>query len=182
MTAPARIVALVGQAMSAHIAMVNAEAEYKAKKERFRDFVENIIPEAMEAEELSAVTLATGDVVTIKEVTRASITEEHRAAAHGYLLEAGRADMIKTYVTGVFGLGQYDAAHQYAKDLQVIMGEKNVTIKRSVPGPTLAKFVREKFDAGAEFPAELLGAVRLREAQLPGLKPSKQFEKEEDDG
>ena len=206
MTAKAspRIVALVGEALNAQSAMQSAEQDFKAKKARFRDLLENIIPEALDAEEVDTVELPTGDVVTIKSVTRASITEERRELAYDYLRQVGLDGMIKGQLIVQFGLKEYALFQSFKKmmervfpdmpvkltwegpgdgsDQRVVQSlealmrdaigpDRKIIAKETVPGPTLTSWVRKQLDSGVDFPADLFGAVRVREAQIPGLKP-----------
>ena len=202
--APARLIALVGEAMNAHIALQAAEAEFRAKREHFRHLTENVIPEYMEAEELEEAILPTGDVVGVKTVTRASITQEHREAAYEYLRANGHDNMIKGQVIIQFGLKEYAHYKSFHAMMQrvfpelpievtwvgrpgesdrgvtqslmelvrsAIGPERKIDTKETVPGATLVSFVKKQLDAGTEFPSDLFGAVRTRQAQIPGLKP-----------
>lgn len=167
--ATARLVTLAGEAMNAQIAMQAAEADYKAKKARFRDLMENIIPEALDAEELDVAVLPTGDLMSTDEKTFGSITAEHRAEAYHWLRNNGQEGMIKTQLVVPFKLRD-KRVESVTQVLQEALPDVKIEVKETVPGSTLLSFIRTMLDAGADWPADLFGAVRVRQAVLPGVK------------
>jgi hypothetical protein len=77
---------------------------------------------------------------------------------------------IRVVWEGADGESDRDVAVALERLIRSALEGRGLTVTDSVPGPTLKKWVREQFEAGNDFPAELFGAVQIRRAVIPGLK------------
>ena len=173
------------------------ESQLKTEKETLRNILENVLPEAMDAAEVTEVTLPDGRVAALKRSYHASITDEHRAAAHQWLVETKRDYMIKRRVTVQFGLKEFALAQQFERMVRRIFPDQPVTLEwhgeenpdaffaslqgiiesafeghklvltDTVPGSTLVAFAKIMLQKGETWPAELFGAFERRALVIP---------------
>lgn len=176
------------------------EEKLKQEKESLRNMLENTLPEAFEQDEVAAIILPDGRKVEIRNSYHASITEEHRSAAHQWLVDTKRDHLLKRQLIVQFGLKEFALAQTLERMLARIFPDKPVTlewhgednpdaffvafqgmvdqmfeghkviIKDTVPGSTLVAFAKVMLQKGEDFPADLFGAYERRSVHIPDPK------------
>ena len=146
--------------LAAEKALEAAEVEQKRAKDALKKIQEVTIPELMDEAKLSEFKTESGVKISVKENIRASISAANRPDAFAWLREHGHEALIKRQVTVMFGKGEDATAAEAIKALEE--RELPVDDKSSVHAQTLAKFIREKLEAGEEVPMELFGVFRQR--------------------
>ena len=180
--------------------VAEAEATLKVERETLRNMLENVIPEAFDQAGTHSVVLADGRVVEIKTSYHASITEEHRAAAHAWLVDTKRDHLLKRRITVQFGLKEFALAQTFERMVRRIFPDKPVTVEwhgeenpdafhvalttmveeafeghqlvisDTVPGSTLVAFAKVMLQQGKDWPADLFGAFQRRAVHIPEPK------------
>jgi hypothetical protein len=116
---------------------------------------------------VSSLTLTNGASINIRQTYYASISEERRAAAHNWLRSHDFDGIIKNTVIASFGKGEDEKANEA---LRLLM-EQDYAVERkeTVHPQTLKSFIRELYEKGVEFPAQLFGAgvVNVSTVTLP---------------
>lgn len=140
------------------------EAQLTAKREELREVAERQVPELMDSLNLAEFRTASGLKIAVQETIRASIPAAQAPAAFAWLREHGHGALIKRALSVSFGKGEDDRAQALAAELEAkgFVPED----KTSVHPSTLAAFVREKLQAGAELPVELFGVHRQRASKI----------------
>ena len=113
-------------------------------------------------------TLDDGTKVEIKSTYGAHIKVDNRDEAFAWLKKAGHDDIIKNVTSCQFGRGEDNQAIDFVK-LAESQGFP-VTQKRDVHPSTLKAFVRERVEAGDDFPMDLFGAFIGQRATIKGAK------------
>ncbi|MCK5604420.1 hypothetical protein KAR91_21195 [Candidatus Pacearchaeota archaeon] len=144
-------------------ALVDADADIKAMddklkkaKERSRYLREESIPTMMQELDLESLTLSTGQKLTIKSDVHASITEENKVKAFGWLEDNGHGGLIKSVVKVEFGRGELEAAGHLVTELQA--NGVDPEFKEHVHPTTLKAFLREEIRQGRKVPMGLFNA------------------------
>ena len=105
---------------------------------------------------MSHFALDDGSTVEVKQTYGASILVEKRPEAYEWLRDNGYDDIIKNTVACQFGRGEDDLASAFAAFAQQ---QGYVPDQKTEVHPqTLRAFVKERCEAGEEFPMELFGA------------------------
>lgn len=127
--------------------------EYKKELLRLTD---EELPAMLAELGLSSFSLDDGSTVEVKQTYGASIKVDNRPAAFEWLREHGYDDIIKNTVACSFGRGEDDRASAFAAfaEKEGYFAEQ----KTEVHPQTLRAFVKERVEAGDEFPMELFGA------------------------
>lgn len=125
------------------------------KKELLR-LTDEELPAMLAELGLSSFSLDDGSTVEVKQTYGASIKVDNRPAAFEWLREHGYDDIIKNTVACSFGRGEDDRASAFAAfaEKEGYFAEQ----KTEVHPQTLRAFVKERVEAGDEFPMELFGA------------------------
>ena len=113
-------------------------------------------------------TLEDGSKVELKTTYGAHIKVDNRDQAFEWLKTNGYGDIIKNVTSCQFGRGEDDRAVDFVK-LAEAQGLP-VQQKREVHPNTLKAFVRERVEAGDDFPMELFGAFVGQRAVIKGAK------------
>ena len=105
---------------------------------------------------ISSFSLDDGSTVQVKQTYGASILVKNRPDAYNWLRDKGYDDIIKNTVVCQFGRGEDDRASSFSAfaEQQGFIPEQ----KTEVHPQTLRAFVKERCEAGEDFPMELFGA------------------------
>lgn len=155
---------LAEQQAAAEAEVAKAEAALNRAKEVLKDLAERQVPDAMEQVGLSEFKTATGLVIKIDEIIRASIPNPQLFAALAWLKAHNHSALIKRSVVLNFGKGEDDKADKLLREL--VEQGLEPTDKAGVHPQTLGAFVREKLEKGEEVPLDLFGVFRQRVARI----------------
>lgn len=128
------------------------EERSKLKKEEYRELAEKTLPEAMQQAGLNSFELKNGYSIGLQDIISASINDENREAAHGWLREQGFGDIIKNEVIVSFGKEEDEKASYLCEELQ--KRALQVLQQEKVHPSTLKAFVKERIKNGEELPAD----------------------------
>ena len=137
-------------------AVETLENALKERKKQLQKLTDEEMPALLAEIGMSSFTLDDGSTVEIKQTYGASILVKNRPEAHNWLREKGFDDIIKNTVLCQFGRGEDEEAIAFA-----YLAQKQGYIpqqKTEVHPQTLRAFVKERCEAGEEFPMELFGA------------------------
>ena len=152
-----RTVAELARAIAAKEAEVaDIERQLKDSKKELLKLTDEDLPACMAEMGLASFTLDDGSQIDVKPTYGASILVDNRPAAYEWLRDNGYDDIIKNNVSVSFGRGEDDLANAFKA-----VAEKEgyfPTQETSIHAGTLKAFVRERIEAGDEFPMELFGA------------------------
>ena len=144
------------------------EAKLKEAKKELLRISDEEIPNLMSETGLSSLKLDDGSSLDIKNIYGASILVANREKAYDWLREHGHDDIIKNRVVATFGRGQEDDAKVF---MRVAYDNGVATDQESKIEPqTLKAWVKERMEAGEEFPTELFGAFMGQRAIIKGGK------------
>tara|TARA_Y100000114_G_C11708136_1_gene302033 strand:- start:263 stop:844 length:582 start_codon:yes stop_codon:yes gene_type:complete len=132
------------------------EQELKEEKKALIKLTDEEMPSMLAEIGMSSFALDDGSTVEVKQTYGASILVEKRPEAYEWLRDNGYDDIIKNTVACQFGRGEDDQASAFAAfaQQQGYVPEQ----KTEVHPQTLRAFVKERCEAGEEFPMELFGA------------------------
>ena len=147
------------------------EGDLKAAKKRHIKLTDEEMPAMLAEIGISSFTLDDGSTVEIKQTYGASILVKNRSEAFEWLRDKGHDDIIKNTVLCQFGRGEDDLAGAFAAFAQTqgYVPEQ----KTEVHPQTLRAFVKERCEAGEDFPMELFGAWIGQRAVIKNVKGSK---------
>jgi|TARA_R110000868_G_scaffold118_6_gene1222 hypothetical protein len=137
-------------------AIETAEAFLKTRKEEMQQLTDELLPAAMEELGMKSFVLEDGAKVEVRQLYGASIPVARKPEAFEWLREQGFDDIIKNSVTCIFGRGEDDKAHSF-RDMATEQGFEPQQ-KEDVHASTLKAWVRERVEAGDDFPMDLFGA------------------------
>tara|TARA_R100000742_G_C4279072_1_gene102840 strand:- start:2298 stop:2867 length:570 start_codon:yes stop_codon:yes gene_type:complete len=144
------------------------DAELKEAKKELLRISDEEIPNLMTETGLSSFKLDDGSSLEIKSIYGASILVANREKAYDWLRDHGHDDIIKNKVVATFGRGQEDDAKVF---MRVAYDNGVATDQESKIEPqTLKAWVKERMEAGEEFPMELFGAFIGQRAIIKGGK------------
>jgi hypothetical protein len=146
------------------------EASMEEANDQLRNLRENLLPAAMLEVGMSSFKLADGTSITVDTYYSAKIPDDREDDAFKWLRNTGNDALIKREVKCLFGKGEDEKATMITTLLVkagVIPEDKS-----SVHPMTLKAFVREKIEAGEEFPQELFGVFVGNRAKLTPVKQS----------
>jgi hypothetical protein len=134
----------------------NLEKTLKARKEDLRKQSEEELPSMMAEIGVNSFELDDGSRVTVKDLYGGHISAANRDAAYQWLRENNFDDIIKNTLSIVFGRGEDQEADRYMKILEGygLLPEQNTGVHPS----TLKAWIKERMEAGDEFPMDLFGA------------------------
>jgi hypothetical protein len=132
------------------------EKTLKARKEDLRKQSEEELPSMMAEIGVNSFELDDGSRVTVKDLYGGHISATNRDAAYQWLRENNFDDIIKNTLSIVFGRGEDQEADRYMKILEGhgLLPEQNTGVHSS----TLKAWIKERMEAGDEFPMDLFGA------------------------
>lgn len=136
------------------------DAQLEAAKLALIQVQEVDLPSALQEYGMAEIKMDDETKITIKQEYYATIKEEKRGEAFGWLINNGHGDLIKHDVTTSFTRGQDDEARR----LMELLEENNVnfTDKKHVHPQTLRAFVREQIEGGNPIPLETF-SVHVRQ-------------------
>ena len=152
-----KTVAELARAIAAKEAQVaDLDRQLKDAKKELLKLTDEDLPASMAEMGLASFTLDDGSQIDVKPTYGASILVDNRPKAYEWLRDNGYDDIIKNNVSVSFGRGEDDLANAFKA-----VAEKEGYVPQqdtSIHAGTLKAFVRERIEAGDEFPMELFGA------------------------
>ncbi|MAZ71780.1 MAG: hypothetical protein CMC70_01405 [Flavobacteriaceae bacterium] len=144
------------------------DRELKDEKQNLLKMTDEDLPSTMADLGLSKFSLDDGSTVEVKATYGASILVKNRPAAYEWLRDNGYDDIIKNVVSCQFGRGEDDqaSAFQAFASQQGYPADQN----ESIHSQTLKAFVKERIEAGEDFPHDLFGAYVGQRAVIRGVK------------
>ena len=136
--------------------IANLEKLAKDLKKSVLKLTDDEMPAMLAELGISSFSLDDGSTVEVKQTYGASILVDNRPKAYDWLRDNGYDDIIKNTVLCQFGRGEDDQASAFSA-----FAESKGFIpqqKTEVHPQTLRAFVKERCEAGEEFPMELFGA------------------------
>jgi len=139
------------------------EAELKVLKQDRQKLTVELIPGVMDEMGVERIDVD-GVTVSRKLIVSASISEEKRDAAFGWLRENGLDDIIKNDVVVSFGRGEDNAA----KNAVGILREQGFDpdVKTHIHPQTLKAFVKERVEGGKPIDLDMFGAYVVNAAEI----------------
>ena len=144
------------------------DRELKDEKQNLLKLTDEDLPSTMADLGLSKFSLDDGSTVEVKPTYGASILVKDRPAAYDWLRDNGFDDIIKNIVSCQFGRGEDDRAsafHAFASQQGYPTSQNE-----SIHAGTLKAFVKERIEAGEDFPHQLFGAYVGQRAIIKGAK------------
>ena len=136
--------------------ILDLEQKLKDEKKALLKMTDEDLPSLLAEAGLSSFTLDDGSKVEIKQTYGGSILIENRPKAFEWLRENGYGDIVKNKISCQFGQGEDDEAHRFARMAQ---GQGYVTDQKEEVHPQkLRAWIKERVEAGEDFPLELFGA------------------------
>lgn len=152
-----KTVSELARAIAAKEAQVaDLDRQLKDAKKELLKLTDEDLPASMAEMGLASFTLDDGSQIDVKPTYGASILVDNRPKAYEWLRDNGYDDIIKNNVSVSFGRGEDDLANAFKA-----VAEKEGYVPQqdtSIHAGTLKAFVRERIEAGDEFPMELFGA------------------------
>ena len=148
--------------------VADLERQHKDAKKELLRLTDEELPASMAEMGLASFTLDDGSTIDVKPTYGASILVANREAAYEWLRDHGYDDIIKNDVSVSFGRGEDDMAGSFKAlaEKEGYVPQQNTTIHSQ----TLRAFVRERVEAGDEFPMDLFGAYVGQRAVIKGAK------------
>lgn len=148
--------------------VADLERQHKDAKKELLRLTDEELPASMAEMGLASFTLDDGSTIDVKPTYGASILVANREAAYEWLRDHGYDDIIKNDVSVSFGRGEDDMAGSFKSlaEKEGYVAQQNTTIHSQ----TLRAFVRERVEAGDEFPMDLFGAYVGQRAVIKGAK------------
>ena len=119
----AQIDATANQLMEAMLEVDGEQEHLKAKQDRVRDLSERQLPELLDAARQLELKTASGLLVKLNNVVRASISEAKKVNAFKWLRKQGHGAIIKTTIEIPFQAGQDKHAQELKAFLEFLMRE-----------------------------------------------------------
>lgn len=148
--------------------VADLERQFKESKKELLRLTDEELPASMAEMGLASFTLDDGSTIDVKPTYGASILVANREKAYDWLRDHGYDDIIKNNVAVSFGRGEDDMAGAFKA-----LAEKegySAQQSTSIHSQTLRAFVRERIEAGDEFPMDLFGAYVGQRAVIKGAK------------
>ena len=135
--------------------IASLEGDLKAAKKKLIKLTDEEMPAMLAEIGIASFALDDGSTVEVKQTYGASILVDKRPEAYDWLRDHGHDDIIKNTVLCQFGRGEDDQAGAFAAfaHQQGFVPEQ----KTEVHPQTLRAFVKERCEAGEDFPMELFG-------------------------
>ena len=132
------------------------EEKLSAEKKALLKLTDEDLPGMFLELGLNKLELEDGSTVEVKQTYGASIKVDNRPAAYDWLRDNGYDDIIKNTVACAFGRGEDEVAKRFAEFAS--QQGFDAQTKTDVHPQTLRAFIKERVEAGDEFPMELFGA------------------------
>ena len=132
------------------------EKSLKESKKALQKLTDEEMPAMLAEIGISSFSLDDGSTVEVKQTYGASILVQNRPTAFEWLRDHQYDDIIKNTVLCQFGRGEDDQASAFSAfaETQGFIPQQ----KTEIHPQTLRAFVKERCEAGEEFPMELFGA------------------------
>jgi len=132
------------------------ETSLKESKKALQKLTDEEMPAMLAEIGISSFALDDGSTVEVKQTYGASILVQNRPTAFEWLRDHQYDDIIKNTVLCQFGRGEDDQASAFSTfaETQGFLPQQ----KTEIHPQTLRAFVKERCEAGEEFPMELFGA------------------------
>ena len=150
------IAALARSVRDKEATISDLEQRLKDEKKALLKLTDEEMPAMLAEIGMASFSLDDGSTIDIKQTYGASIRVEKRPEAFEWLRDNGYDDIIKNTVACQFGRGEDDQASAFAAFAQ--QQGYAPDHKTEVHPQTLRAFVKERCEAGEEFPMELFGA------------------------
>lgn len=144
----ARLTKLGQKLLAQQHAVACIEEDLAAANVVLRDIAEVQLPSLMAELGLSSFTLTSGQVINIKDVFAAQISEDRRENAHKWLEDNGLGGIIKRRVVVAFNREQEKQAQHLVRNLSKYKTPMDYTVERKVDPNTLKKTVKELMEGG----------------------------------
>lgn len=155
--------------MEQHIA--NLEEQLKNATDTMNHISQSLIPEAMMAVGMESFKMADGSTVKVEKFYSGKIPEDKSIEAFAWLRQTGNDSLIKRNVSLMFGKGEDHLADTVVELLREHGAEP--VDKATVHPMTLKSFIREQYESGSNFPADLFGAFVGNKTKIaPAKKPA----------
>jgi len=148
--------------------VADLERQFKESKKELLRLTDEELPASMAEMGLASFTLDDGSTIDVKPTYGASILVANREKAYDWLRDHGYDDIIKNNVAVSFGRGEDDMAGAF----KALAEKEGYSAQQdtSIHSQTLRAFVRERIEAGDEFPMDLFGAYVGQRAVIKGAK------------
>jgi len=148
--------------------VADLERQFKESKKELLRLTDEELPASMAEMGLASFTLDDGSTIDVKPTYGASILVANREKAYDWLRDHGYDDIIKNNVAVSFGRGEDDMAGVF----KALAEKEGYSAQQdtSIHSQTLRAFVRERIEAGDEFPMDLFGAYVGQRAVIKGAK------------
>ena len=150
------IAALARSVRDKEATISDLEQRLKDEKKALLKLTDEEMPAMLAEIGMASFSLDDGSTIDIKQTYGATIRVEKRPEAFEWLRDNGYDDIIKNTVACQFGRGEDDQASAFAAFAQQQGYAPDQ--KTEVHPQTLRAFVKERCEAGEEFPMELFGA------------------------
>lgn len=140
--------------------------ELKKAEEALKNVAERELPNLLVEIGMTQFKLSNGALLELKTETYASISAEHRAAAHKWLEDHEHGNIIKREFNIRFNRGDEAWAKKFQRDLAQRKKPLAVVVKRAVHPQTLQAWVREALAAGITVPEDIFGIFKKRVTKL----------------
>ena len=162
------VASLARQIRNEEQSIAELDRQLKEKKKSLLKLTDEDLPSVLAEMGISSFSLDDGSTVDVKNTYGASILVDNRPKAYDWLRENGYDDIIKNTVSSTFGRGEDDRANAFSAFAQ--KEGYNVNQKTEIHPQTLRAFVKERCEAGDEFPMDLFGAYIGQRAVIKGSK------------
>ena len=144
--------------------LANLEAQTKTVKENLRKITDEDLPDMLFSLGVKSFKLEDGSEVSVKQTYGAHIKAENKPNAHQWLRDNGFDDIIKNTVSCEFKRGEDSSANEFME----VASQMGLTPaqKTDVHPMTLKGFVKERIEAGGDFPQELFGVFTGNRATI----------------
>ena len=140
------------------------EEKLKTEKKLLLKLSDEDLPAILDELGLQSFKLEDGSEVTVKSTYGATIRVDDREQAYEWLRQNEYDDIIKNTVSVQFGRGEDEKAKEFKE-----LAENNryaADQKTEIHPQTLRAFIKERVEAGDEFPMQLFGAWVGRRASI----------------
>jgi len=144
--------------------LANLEAQTKTVKENLRKITDEDLPDMLFSLGVKSFKLEDGSEVSVKQTYGAHIKAENKPKAHQWLRDNGFDDIIKNTVSCEFKRGEDSSANEFME----VASKMGLTPaqKTDVHPMTLKGFVKERIEAGGDFPQDLFGVFTGNRATI----------------
>ena len=148
------------------------EQQLKEAKADHLKVSSDLLPSAMQEQQISEISLEDGTEIKVRDFVRASIPVANREKAFEWLNSNGHGSLIKNHVTAEFSRGQDNLAKNLEAELEIQSREQGFATrtKKWVEPMTLKSFCREQIDKGNNLPHDLLGVFIGQETKITKIK------------